>query len=338
MPTIVYTDGACIGNPGPGGWAWAVPGGAFASGAAADSTNQRMEVTAALEAVRALDGELTVVSDSQYVVNCHRDRWFDSWEAKGWKNSQGKPVANLDLWKPLVAAFRQRGEELTFTWVRGHSDDPMNDLVDRLAVEAAKTQTGRRGDEPPTDLGEADDVQGERAGAPGATAPSGHRVVVVGHRPPDLGGYGDNPVARDVRRRLTEILRGLHEVHADLVVLTGLGLGVEQLAAHAAADAGVPYVAVLPFPAPDAMWPAASRAEFAQLVKQANTTITLSRAKPKSKPAAGKAIGRRNDWLVRNASGALAVWDGANDPALGKTVRALEQRIPDDVWVVPPRP
>ena len=83
----MYTDGACSGNPGPGGWAWAVPGGAFASGAEARTTNQRMEITAALEAVRArCDGPLEVVSDSTYVVNCFRDRWWEGWMRRGWLN------------------------------------------------------------------------------------------------------------------------------------------------------------------------------------------------------------------------------------------------------------
>src|SRR6202044_2402288 len=101
--TIVYTDGACSGNPGPGGWAWAVPAGPWQSGAAAHTTNQRMEVTAALEAVTTLEGPLEVVSDSTYVVNCFRDRWWEGWLARGWLNSQKKPVANRDLWEPLIA-------------------------------------------------------------------------------------------------------------------------------------------------------------------------------------------------------------------------------------------
>ena len=141
--TIVYTDGACLGNPGPGGWAWAIPGGAFASGHAARSTNQRMEIQAALEAVRANPGPLDVVSDSTYVVNCFRDRWWEGWIRRGWINSARKPVANRDLWEPLVAAVTSR--DVAFRWVKGHSGDAMNDLVDALAVEAAKTQTPRSG-------------------------------------------------------------------------------------------------------------------------------------------------------------------------------------------------
>ncbi len=143
--TIVYTDGACSGNPGPGGWAWAVPSGPFRSGAAAHTTNQRMEITAALEAVTSLAGPLEVVSDSTYVVNCFRDRWWQGWMARGWTNSAKKPVANRDLWEPLIDAYRADPTRVRFRWVKGHGGDPMNDLVDRLAVEAAASQTGRSG-------------------------------------------------------------------------------------------------------------------------------------------------------------------------------------------------
>lgn len=146
-PTTVYTDGACLGNPGPGGWAWVVPGGPWASGAEARSTNQRMEVTAVLEAFRALAGPLDVVSDSTYVVNCFRDRWWEGWLRRGWTNSQRKPVANRDLWEPLVELYRERGD-VTFRWVRGHSGDPMNDIADELAVTAARTQQGASGKQP----------------------------------------------------------------------------------------------------------------------------------------------------------------------------------------------
>jgi ribonuclease HI len=142
QPTVVYTDGSALGNPGPGGWAWVVQNGPYASGAAAHSTNQRMEVTAVLKALRALDGPLHIHSDSTYVVNCFRDRWWQGWLKRGWKNSQGKPVANKDLWEPLIDLYRERAAELQFQWVKGHSGHPLNDLGDELAVTAARTQQG----------------------------------------------------------------------------------------------------------------------------------------------------------------------------------------------------
>ena len=139
LATVVFTDGACLGNPGPGGWAWAVPDGAYASGHATRTTNQRMEVTAVLEALRALPGPVQVWSDSTYVVNCFRDRWWEGWMRRNWVNSARKPVANRDLWEPLIDLYRERGD-VTFRWVKGHSGHPMNDLVDELAVAAARTQ------------------------------------------------------------------------------------------------------------------------------------------------------------------------------------------------------
>ena len=147
----VFTDGACSGNPGPGGWAWAVaPDGApQGSGGDPATTNQRMELTAVLEALRALGvgseaGQVEVVSDSTYVLNCFRDRWYVKWRANGWRNSKKEPVANRDLWEPLVAIAEPAlaSGTLTMRWVKGHSGDPMNDLVDRLAVAAIPSPPG----------------------------------------------------------------------------------------------------------------------------------------------------------------------------------------------------
>ena len=134
--TVVYTDGACSGNPGPGGWAWAVApdGTPSAAGGEAHTTNQRMELTAVLEALRALPRPITVVSDSIYVINCFRDKWYVRWQANGWRNAKKQPVANADLWKPLVELVLAGGVE--FQWVKGHSGDRLNDLVDQLAVAA----------------------------------------------------------------------------------------------------------------------------------------------------------------------------------------------------------
>jgi ribonuclease HI len=144
MARTVYTDGACSGNPGPGGWAWLVPNGEFAAGAASRTTNQRMELTAVLEALRAFDGPLHVISDSTYVVNCFRDGWWRNWLARDWRNARKEPVANRDIWEPIVDLYRARND-VTFEWVKAHHEDRYNDLVDQLAVEASRTQLDRRG-------------------------------------------------------------------------------------------------------------------------------------------------------------------------------------------------
>jgi len=147
-PIVVYTDGACRGNPGRGGWAWAVPGGAYASGAEPHTTNQRMEITAALQALRSLTPEssdgVEVVSDSTYVVKCFTDGWWRGWQRRGWKNSQNKPVANRDLWEPLIglALAPEPAPRVTFRWVKGHSGDRWNDWVDELATLAADRGRG----------------------------------------------------------------------------------------------------------------------------------------------------------------------------------------------------
>jgi ribonuclease HI len=139
---VNFTDGACSGNPGPGGWAWAtspegVPQGA---GRAAHTTNQRMEVQAVLEALRAHEhlpaGAITIVSDSTYVINCFRDKWYESWRKNGWVNSQKKPVENRDLWEALIELVEYH--DVTWHKVAGHSGHIENDRVDALARAAIR--------------------------------------------------------------------------------------------------------------------------------------------------------------------------------------------------------
>ena len=143
----MHTDGSCRGNPGPGGWAWADDRGAFASGFDPRTTNQRMEITAVLEALRdhADRGPVEIVSDSTYVVNCFRDRWYEGWRRRGWKNSQRQPVANRDLWEPLLALALPPDVTVSFRWVKGHSGDLWNDRVDELATQAADLGVGTIG-------------------------------------------------------------------------------------------------------------------------------------------------------------------------------------------------
>ncbi len=131
----VYTDGACKGNPGPGGW------GALIRGAGKDvelfggedeTTNNRMELTAVIQALSAIDRceELTVYTDSKYVLD-GISGWLVSWKKNGWKTATKKPVKNIDLWRELddlVASF-----QIDWVWVKGHSGNPGNDRADQLA-------------------------------------------------------------------------------------------------------------------------------------------------------------------------------------------------------------
>ncbi len=144
MTKTIFTDGACSGNPGPGGWAWAIEDGAYKSGAEKQTTNQRMELMAVLDALQSNDGPLEIVSDSTYVVNCFKDKWYAGWLKRGWVNSKKQPVANRDIWEPLINNYLAR-KDVSFRWVKGHSGNAMNDLVDRLAVEAGRNGRGTQG-------------------------------------------------------------------------------------------------------------------------------------------------------------------------------------------------
>lgn len=344
-----YTDGACSGNPGPGGWAWIVPDGAFGAGPAADTTNQRMELQAVLEAViHAAGGPIEIVSDSTYVVNCFRDKWHEGWIKRGWKNSQKKPVANRDLWEPLIDAVLNGGD-VEFTWVKGHAGDKWNDYADRLAVEATFTQEPRTGDETPSEIldphasgarqklpAAASSTAGVKRDPTGKEPPEGHRLVVLGLRPRELGGYDENDTQQKVRQTLEEIIAAKAKMYPDLVVLTGLRLGAEMLAGEAARNAGVPFVGVLPYPDPDSVWPKASRDRFAGLTAAANDVLVLQKKLPEDTKGARGALGRRNSWFGRAAHEAVVVWDH-DDAEVGKIVKALQKAVgEDEVWILDP--
>ncbi len=116
-PVDVYTDGACRKNPGPGGWAWLIPSGRWTTGCEQHTTNQQMELRAVLEAVRAHpDDPLRIHSDSQYVVHGINKGWYKGWLKRTWVNSKRRPVANRDLWEPLIKLWLPRRTEVAFVW------------------------------------------------------------------------------------------------------------------------------------------------------------------------------------------------------------------------------
>ena len=134
----VYTDGACSGNPGPGGWAAILMYKGtekVISGAEADTTNNRMELTAVISALECLKEPCLVelYSDSKYVIDALDKGWAQSWQKKNWKKSDGKPALNPYLWSRLLALAAQH--ELRYHWVRGHEDNEYNNRCDALAVE-----------------------------------------------------------------------------------------------------------------------------------------------------------------------------------------------------------
>ena len=332
--TRVYTDGACSGNPGPGGWAWIVPDGPFAAGAADPTTNQRMELTAALEAVRFHEGPLEIVSDSTYVVNCFRDRWWEGWIKRGWMNSQRKPVANRDLWEPLIDLYRER--DIVFRWVKAHAGDRWNELADRLAVEAATTQESRTGTRTPHEVGPPDAIPKVRRAASSEDLPDGRFLVVIGHRPPELGGYGDTPTSRAVKQRLVDVIAAKRSLYPDLIVLTAMNLGSETLAAEAADEVAVPFIPVLAYPDYDAVWTPDSQETFRRLSAAAERVVTLQKKAPENRQRAGAAAARRDAWIRQHAHEAVAVWDGQDGP-IGKQVRSLQDDLGEEnVWIIDP--
>jgi ribonuclease HI len=135
----VITDGACKGNPGPGGWGVVIRSGAQEkelSGGEAQTTNNRMELTAAIRGLEALTRpcHVTLVTDSVYVKD-GITRWIHGWQRNGWRTSDKKPVKNTELWQELLAAtLRHR---IDWVWVKGHAGDADNERADRLASDAA---------------------------------------------------------------------------------------------------------------------------------------------------------------------------------------------------------
>jgi ribonuclease HI len=143
----IYTDGACKGNPGPGGWgAWLKSGATEKElfGGELNTTNNRMELKAVIEGLRALKRPCKVVLylDSQY-VRMGITEWIRGWKAKGWRTSTKQPVKNVELWQELDKLVAEGGHQIEWRWVKGHSGDPGNERADMLANKGVQKALGR---------------------------------------------------------------------------------------------------------------------------------------------------------------------------------------------------
>ena len=138
MTIEIYTDGACSGNPGPGGWGTILCWNGHEkeiSGGNPETTNNQMEMQAVIEGLKALKNpsEVTIYTDSKYVKQ-GAEEWLEGWKAKGWKTAAKKPVKNQELWEQIDSLLEQH--QVTFIWVKGHDGHEMNERVDKLAVAA----------------------------------------------------------------------------------------------------------------------------------------------------------------------------------------------------------
>lgn len=137
-PLIVACDGSSLGNPGPGGWAWAASDTVYGAGGADHTTNNAMELTAVAEALRTLpdDQPLVLICDSRYVIDSVT-RWIHGWRRNGFRTKAGSPIANRELIEAIDTLLRNRPAPVRFEWVRGHTGHPLNETADRLARNEA---------------------------------------------------------------------------------------------------------------------------------------------------------------------------------------------------------
>ena len=143
----IYTDGACSGNPGPGGWGAILVYGELKkelSGGEARTTNNRMELLGAITALEALKEpcEVALYSDSQYLVKAINEGWAVRWRKNGWMRNKKDPAVNVDLWERLLKLLGEH--DVTFHWVKGHAQNPMNNRCDALAVAQSRSFGGRQ--------------------------------------------------------------------------------------------------------------------------------------------------------------------------------------------------
>lgn len=146
MNVTIYTDGACSGNPGPGGWCAILVAENKSgqkvektlSGGDKGTTNNRMELTSVIEGLSALKVpcDVTIVSDSKYVCDAFNQKWIHGWASNGWRKSNNKPVLNDDLWKMLFAEVAKH--DVSFSWIKGHAGHPENERCDAIASKIAQ--------------------------------------------------------------------------------------------------------------------------------------------------------------------------------------------------------
>ena len=146
-PIEIYTDGACKGNPGPGGWGVLLKHGSTEKelfGGEKSTTNNRMELMAVIQALTALKKpcDVTLFLDSQYVLKGITE-WIPGWKAKGWRTAAKQPVKNVELWQQLDKLVQESGHRIDWRWVRGHNGDPGNERADALANRGVDQALGR---------------------------------------------------------------------------------------------------------------------------------------------------------------------------------------------------
>jgi ribonuclease HI len=147
-PVVIYTDGACKGNPGPGGWGVLLRSGATEKelfGGELGTTNNRMELMAVIQALSALKRpcDVTLYLDSQYVLKGITE-WLPGWKAKGWRTAAKAPVKNVELWQRLDTLVQEGGHAIDWRWVRGHNGDAGNERADQLANMGVELALGHR--------------------------------------------------------------------------------------------------------------------------------------------------------------------------------------------------
>ena len=230
----IYTDGACLGNPGPGGWAALIEADGHReeiSGAAEDTTNNRMELTAVIEALRRVPPPtpVRVITDSQYVM-LGITRWLPAWQRRHWRTVGGHPVQNRDLWEQLVTLAAGR---VSWEWVRGHQGHPENTRVDLLArARAREALAARRAAQGNPPAGTTDRASGSEADA-AATASARPRwpsyLSLVGS---ELRRHPDWPSCqRHVHGRRGARFKRCRDAAEERATVTAWGLPLERLAA-----------------------------------------------------------------------------------------------------------